>query len=67
MLIYSKSSPLPEHGILSLAFFAVSAIFTTSYLCTKNEAVSFGAEVLYRLALVIAVFIGMFQLLPFIT
>lgn len=67
MLIYSKDSSLPERGTLSLAFFAVSAVFAFSYLYTKNEAVPFCAEVLYRLALVIAVFIGMFQLLPFLT
>ena len=66
ILIVNKNAPIPDNGFLALVFFAISVVFVLFYYQTKNEALTFLIELLYRVALVTAVLTGMPQLLPFI-
>lgn len=61
IIIYSKNSEIPQESFLALALWLASVIFACAYVMFKNAALTYTSEVLYRIALVITIFIGMPQ------
>lgn len=61
IVIYSKDSSIPQEGFLSLACWSALCVFALSYILFKNIALTYTGEVLFRIALVMTIFIGMPQ------
>ena len=65
VLLLSTRSMIGDNQMIVLALYVVNTIFTLCYYKSKDESFSFVVEVMYRISLVLAVLIGMPQLLLF--
>ncbi|MGL5259903.1 MAG: hypothetical protein ACRC7V_07320 [Lachnospiraceae bacterium] len=65
LLIFNKTSAIGDNQMIILVLFCVNAIFSIFYFTSKNTAFSFIVELMYKMAIVITVLIGMSKLLIF--
>lgn len=61
IVIYSKDSMIPNEGFLALACWGALCVFAISYMLFKNAALTYTSEVMFRIAIIMTVFIGMPQ------